>query len=76
MLCTVAASHLPPRAVAITLPLRAAAIALSDFAPAAWASRMAGMTAAEQWQGRLRTAKLPYQSGDLKALWTMLQPRP
>jgi hypothetical protein len=32
---TVAASHLPPRAVAMPRPLRAAAICLSDFAPAA-----------------------------------------
>ncbi len=41
---TVSASHLPPRAVAMPRPLRAAATCLSDFAPTAWASRMAGMT--------------------------------
>jgi hypothetical protein len=35
MFRTVAASHFPPRAVAMPLPLSAAAIALSDFAPTA-----------------------------------------
>ena len=33
--CTVCASHFPPRAVAMPRPLRAAAISLSDVAPAA-----------------------------------------
>jgi hypothetical protein len=45
MLRTVAASDLPPRAVAIPRAFKAAAISPKELAPAACASRMAGMTA-------------------------------
>jgi|SRR5271166_2179906 len=46
MFATVAASHFPPRAVATPRPFKAAAICLSDFAPAALASAMTGATVA------------------------------
>ena len=39
---TVAASHLPPRAVTMPRPFKAAAICVSDFARAACASAMTG----------------------------------
>jgi hypothetical protein len=41
---TVCASHRPPRAVGIPPAFKAAAISRNDFAPAACASRMAGVT--------------------------------
>jgi transposase InsO family protein len=44
MFRTVAASHFPPRAVAMPRALRTEAIWRRDFAPAAWASRIPGLT--------------------------------
>jgi hypothetical protein len=41
---TACGAHLPPRAVPMPRPFSAAAICRSVFAPAAWASRMAGAT--------------------------------
>ena len=41
---TVCGTHFPPRAVPMPRPFSAAAICRSVFAPAAWASRMAGAT--------------------------------
>jgi hypothetical protein len=38
MFATVCAFHLPPRAVAMPRSFKAAAISLSDLAPAAWTS--------------------------------------
>ena len=57
MFATVVAPHFPPRAVLMPRPSSAAAICRSDFAPAAWASRMAGATFAANAYASVLTAR-------------------